>query len=140
MKLILEHLDTILIAAAVGQLAVAVLNLRLDRLLNWEAELNGLSELLKEVFHVHKWFISITLAIFGVITLRFAGDMAAGDYEMVRWFAGGVGLFWGIRTVIQWIYYSPSHWKGDRGRTVVHWVLTICYGGCAGTYLLAAFL
>ena len=99
-----KYLDEILIAAAIGQLMIAVINLRLDRILKWEDELDGLSKLLREVFHVHKWFITITLIIFGAITIRFASDITAGAYEMARWFAAGVGIFWGIRTLIQWFF------------------------------------
>jgi len=139
MKLILEHLDKILIAAAIGQLMIAVINLRLDKLLHWEKDLAALPKLLQEVFTVHKWFITITLIIFGVITIRFAGDIAGAKYEMTRWFAGGVGGFWAIRTLIQWCYYSWSHWTGKAKETVVHWILTFSYGGAATVYLLAAF-
>ena len=137
--LLLENLDKILIAAAIGQLAIAALNMRLDKLLDWDTELKGVSKLLREVFYVHKWFITITLLIFGVITIRFANDIGTGSYEMARWFAGGIGIFWAIRTVIQWLFYSSSHWKGNPGRTAVHWILTIAYGGCAFVYLVAAF-
>lgn len=135
----MNYLDKILIAAAVGQLIVAIINTRLDKIMKWDAELSTFSLLMREVFHVHKWFISITLFIFGVITLRFATDIGNAEYEMTRWFAGGVGVFWAIRTIIQWSYYSAAHWKGVPGRTAVHWILTICYGGCAATYLVAAF-
>jgi len=139
MQIIQEHLAKILIAAAIGQILIAIINLRLDRLLNWHDELNQISNLLREVFHVHKWFITITLSIFGIITIRFAGEIAHPVHEMPRWFAAGVGFFWGIRTLLQWTYYSKDHWKGNTNRTVIHWILTICYGGCAVTYLLAAF-
>ncbi len=132
-------LKYLLIGAASGQLALAALNLRLDKLLHWEAELDKMSQLLREVFFVHKWFISITLAIFGVITLRFAGEMSEGLIPMGRWLAVGIGAFWAIRTLIQWLYYSKSHWAGDTGRTLVHWILTICYGGSAAVYLIAGF-
>ncbi len=135
----LALLKLLLIGAAVGQLALAGLNLRLDKLLHWDTELNNMSQLLREVFFVHKWFISITLAIFGIITLRFAGEMSEGLIPMGRWFAAGIGFFWGIRTLIQWVYYSKSHWAGDAGKTAVHWILTICYGGCAAVYLIAGF-
>ena len=134
-----QLLKILLIGAAVGQLVLACLNLRLDKLLHWESELAGMSLLLREVFFVHKWFISIILAIFGVITLRFADDLSVGLNPMGHWFAVGIGLFWGIRTIIQWLYYSRSHWVGDKGKTIVHWILTICYGGAAATYLIAGF-
>lgn len=139
MNYLLTHLDKILIAAAIGQIMIAVLNMRMDKLLKWNHELKDVSLLLQEVFVVHKWFITITLLIFGVVTLRFASEIGSASFEMTRWFAAGIGIFWGIRTLIQWFYYSGSHWRGQAGRTAIHWVLTICYGGCAATYLTAAF-
>ena len=139
MNLLFDHLDKILIAAAVGQIAIAGLNMRLDKMLDWDKELSGVSKLLQEVFVVHKWFITITLLIFGIITIRFAEPIGSAAFEMTRWFAAGVGIFWAIRTGIQWFYYSSSHWKGDKGRTVIHSILSISYGGCAAVYLLAAF-
>ena len=139
MNLILDHLDKLLIAAAIGQLAIAAINMRLDRLLAWNRDLESLPRLLQEVFVVHKWFISITLVIFGVLTLRFAGDIGGGRYEMARWFAAGVGIFWAIRTLIQWVYYGWEHWRGKARETIVHGILTISYGGTAVVYLVAAF-
>ncbi len=130
---------TLLITAAIGQIAIAFLNLRLDRLLRWQADLAGLPLLLREVFTVHKWFITITLLIFGTLTLRFAPVLAAGDDPLATWLAGAIGTFWAIRTVIQWGYYDWSHWRGRPGRTAVHWILTLAYGGCAAVYLAAAF-
>ena len=139
MNFLIENLPFLLSAAAAGQLAIALLNLRIDRLLNWGPELDKLSPLLREVFYVHKWFITIILVIFGVVTLRFASEMGGTGPEIARWIAGGIGLFWAIRTGIQWFYYDWSHWRGKTGRTVIHWTLTICYGGCAAVYLAAAF-
>lgn len=138
MNLVIEYLDKILIAAAIGQLTIAVINMRLDRLLEWNKDLETLPKLLQEVFVVHKWFISITLVIFGLITIRFAGDIAEAKYEMTRWFAAGVGGFWAIRTFIQWFYYGWDHWKGKPRETLIHWVLTVSYGGAALVYLFAA--
>lgn len=139
MKLILDNLPIILFAAAIGQIAIACLNTRLDKMLNWDQELNNLSLLLREVFVIHKWFITITLLIFGAITIRFAQPMGTAEFEMARWLAAGIGIFWAIRTGVQLFFYSASHWKGNKGRTAIHWILTICYGGCAATYLVAAF-
>lgn len=139
MKLLTEQLHIILIAAAIGQLLIAGINMRLDRLLHWDRDLVTLPPLLQEVFTVHKWFISITLVIFGVLTIRFAADIARADYEMTRWLAAGIGLFWAIRTIIQWGFYGWDNWKGKPKETAIHWILTIAYGGAATAYLFAAF-
>ena len=77
--LLIANLNTILIAAAIGQILIAMLNMRLDKLLHWDSELKSVSQLLREVFYVHKWFITITLLIFGIITIRFANDIGTGS-------------------------------------------------------------
>jgi hypothetical protein len=132
-------LETVLQIVAVAQLGIAVLNLFLVRFLDWRGEVAKMPLLLREVFHVHMWFISITLLIFGVVTLQFASVLAGGTVEIGRWLAAGIGLFWTIRTVFQMTYYSSSHWRGQPGRTVAHVVLLLVYGGFAAAYLRAAW-
>jgi hypothetical protein len=132
-------LETILRSVALAQLAIAILNLFLVRLLDWRSDVAKMPLLLREVFRVHLWFISITLLIFAVVTWRFAPDIANGAVEMCRWFAGGIGLFWATRAVLQVTYYSRSHWRGDPGRTIAHIILLLLYGGFAATYLRAAW-
>ena len=124
---------------AAMQLAIAALNLFLIRLLKWQGELARMQLLVREVFRVHAWFISITLAIFGIITWRFVDEMAGGTNPVCQWFAAGIGSFWAVRTVLQVFYYSSSHWRGQLGRTLVHIALLFLYGGFAAAYLWAAF-
>jgi len=131
--------ETILQIVAFAQLAIAILNLFLVRLLDWRTEVAKMPLLLREVFHVHMWFISVTLLIFGAVTLRFAPDMASGAIEICRWLAAGIGLFWGLRAILQITYYSTSHWRGNYGRTIAHVVLLFVYGTFAAAYLRAAF-
>jgi hypothetical protein len=124
--------------AAVAQLAIAVLNVALPRLMRWTEDLARIPLLIREVFYVHAWFISVTLAIFGVMTLRFAGEIAAVTNPVCQWLAGAIGLFWGIRTVLQVAYYSGSHWRGRPLRTALHIALLATYGGLTLVYSLAA--
>jgi hypothetical protein len=125
--------------AAAAQLSVAMLNLFLVRIMKWEKAVARMPQLVREVFQVHAWFISITLVIFGVVTLRFAGELAAGTNDLGRWLAAGIGLFWLVRWVMQFFFYSSSHWKGKRAETIVHIVLILLYGFFAGAYLWVAF-
>ncbi|HEX4084857.1 MAG TPA: hypothetical protein VHY22_08105 [Chthoniobacteraceae bacterium] len=134
MKTLLE--DTLLLAAF-GQVCIAALNYSLIRIMGWREPLERLPLLVREVFQVHVWFISITLLIFAAFTVRFAGAMAA---EPCRWMACAVGVFWAIRTVLQVVYYSGSHWHGLPGRTAVHITLLAVYGGFAAVYLTAGIL
>jgi len=135
MKIHLPYLTHLLQAGAIGQFLVAGLNLRLPQLLRWESEIARLPVLLREVFQVHVWFISITLTIFATVTLRFAGELHSNPIG--RWLACGIGLFWAIRTVIQVVYYSSTHWRGKSRETAIHLVLLAAYGGLAVVYLAA---
>jgi hypothetical protein len=125
-------------AAAAGQAVVALVNLGLVPLLNWRQELQRMPTLLREVFQVHKVFISVTLACFAAWTWRFADAFAAGD-PMGRWICGGIGIFWLLRAVAQVACYSPAHWRGQAGRTAIHLLLLAVYSGWALLYLAAAW-
>ena len=139
MKLLSLDLTLGLQIAAALQLAIAILNLFLVRVLNWKEDLARQPLLLREVFQVHAWFISLTLLIFATITWRFADELALGSHEFCRWLAAGVGIFWGIRFVLQFAYYSASHWRGRAARTLIHLALLVTYGGFAAIYFTAAF-
>jgi hypothetical protein len=134
-----SSLSIFLRTAAALQLAVAILNLFLVPLFKWKADLMQAPLLLREVFQVHAWFISVTLAIFGLLSWRFAAEIASHASALGGWLAGGIGIFWAIRTILQITYYSSSHWRGQFGRTVIHILLLLLYGGMAAIYLWAAF-
>ncbi len=138
MKLLTDNLELFLRVAALAQLGVVFLNLFLIRIMNWRPDLNAMPLLLREVFQIHLYFISITLAIFGALTWRFARELAAAAQPLCVWLAIGIGVFWAIRSVMQWSHYSTVHWRGDRVRTVIHWMLFVGYGTFAAVYFSAA--
>lgn len=138
MKLIYDHLEILLRAAAITQLAVALLNLTLARIMKWKPDLARMPLLLREVFRIHVQFISITLAIFGVLTWRFAGEIAGAATPLATWLAMSIAVFWAIRSAMQWLHYSSVHWRGIPTRTAVHWALFLGYGALAAVYFIAA--
>ena len=138
MKLIPDNLELLLRLAALAQFGVAILNLFLVRIMKWERELVSAPLLIREVFQVHIYFISITLAIFGALTWRFADDIATAAHPVCVWLAIGIGAFWAVRSVMQWSHYSVVHWRGDRLRTFIHWALFLGYGALGAVYFMAA--
>jgi len=78
--------------AAFAQLGIAILNLFLVRILKWKEDLNQLPLLLREVFYVHSWFISLILTIFAVMTLQFGAEMVSGTNPACSWLAGCIGI------------------------------------------------
>lgn len=135
-----SNIEWLLRAAAAAQLGVAAVNLSTVRLLKWHEPLERMPPLMREVFWVHTWFVSVVLAIFAVMTWRFGSEMAGGANAACAWLAAAIGIVWGLRTAIQVAYYSPAHWRGNTGRTIIHIVLFVVYGGMSVTYLAAASL
>lgn len=125
-----------LYVAAVFQTLIACLSLRLVYMMKWKPHLEKVPLLIREVFHVHTWFISFTLFIFAALTFRFADEMAGGENIALRWLTVAIGLFWGTRAVLQVTYYSRCHWQGNTRRTVAHVTLLVIYGGMAVLYLI----
>lgn len=130
-------LETGLVLAAAGQCCIAILNFSLIRIMGWKEDLARVSLLVREVFQIHAWFISITLLIFAALTFRFGGEIAAGCEPVYRWMARSIGAFWAVRAVLQVTFYSRSHWRGIASRTAVHIILLAVYSGFAALYLFA---
>jgi len=138
-SLLLNHisLDLLLRTAAVAQFAVAILNLFLVRIMKWKPDLERAPLLIREVFRIHVVFISITLSIFGALTWRFAYEIANASSPLAIWLAVAIGLFWLVRSAMQWLHYSASHWHGNSLRTLIHWTLFVGYGAMAFIYFAA---
>jgi hypothetical protein len=135
----LISLETALRAVALAQFAVAILNLFLIRIMKWKPDLERAPLLIGEVFRIHVVFISITLSIFGTLTWRFAYEIARASSPLTIWLAVAIGLFWLVRSAMQWLHYSASHWHGSSLRTSIHWALFLGYGAMAVVYFAAAF-
>ncbi len=131
--------ETSLLIVAVVQILIAIVNLFLIRILKWGPDLARLPLLIYEVVQVHKWFISIILAIFAVMTWRFRAEMSAGTNAACVWLAGCIGCFWLFRTFLQVFYYSSTHWRGQTGRTLIHIACLLVYGGMSAVYLVTAW-
>ncbi|MGH8095384.1 MAG: hypothetical protein ACREIF_18275 [Chthoniobacterales bacterium] len=126
-------------AVAGAQLGIALLNFSLVRLMRWKPDLDQLPLLIREVFQVHLVFISVTVATFAVLTWRFAREIATAADPAPTWLAIAIGIFWSIRSIMQWTSYSSTHWRGDTIRTGLHWLLFLGYGAFAVVYLMAGF-
>lgn len=112
---------------AVGQIALVPLNVVLPRLLNWKPDLDRMSLLVREIFQIHAMFITLTVGIWGVLTWKFAERWVTAPDELSSWVCFALALFWGLRCVMQWTHYSASHWRGQPGRTLIHWLLFVGY-------------
>lgn len=106
---------------AVGVLlaGLAVLNMFVPRRFGWREELARLSLLNRQIFQVHAVFLIVTLALFSALLLTSA-DALLEHTRLARAILAGLTIFWGLRLLAQWFYYSPALWRGQPFNTAMH--------------------
>jgi hypothetical protein len=120
-------------AVGVFLAALAVMNLFVPRHLRWREELARLSLVNKQIFEVHAIFIVLVLAMFAVLLLS-SSEALLEPTRLSRLLLGGLTIFWGLRMLVQWFYYSPATWRGNPMRTALHYGFSVAW-----IYLTAVF-
>ena len=105
---------------------LVVVNLFVPGRLRWREELARVSLVNRQIFQVHTLFIVLILAMFGLLLLTSA-DALLEPTRLSRLILGGLTIFWGLRLLTQWFYYSPAIWRGDRFNTVMHGVFSVAW-------------
>lgn len=114
---------------------LAVLNVFVPVRFGWREELSRVSLLNRQIFQAHTIFLIVTLALFSALLLTCANALVEPT-RLARAILLGLTLFWGLRMLMQWFYYSPAVWRGQRFNTVMHVffsLLWIYFAGVFGT-------
>ncbi len=102
---------------------LAVLNLFVPRQFRWREEMARLSLLNRQIFQAHSVFLILVLGMFAALLLVFGRDLLEPT-RLARAVLGGLTIFWTLRMLMQWFYYSPEVWRGNRFHTVMHVVFS----------------
>lgn len=98
---------------------LVVLNLFVPGRFHWREELSRVSLLNRQIFEVHAIFLVLTLGLISALLLTSA-DALLERTRLARALLIGLTIFWGLRLVAQWFYYSPAVWRGNRFHTAMH--------------------
>jgi len=101
--------------------------------LRWRDELPRLSLVNRQIFEVHTIFIVLVLGLLSALLL-IAGDTLLEPTRLSRAVLVGLLVFWGLRMLMQWFYYSPAIWRGHRFNTLAH-----CAFSALWVYVTATF-
>jgi hypothetical protein len=103
-------------------LLVAV-NLAVPARLNWREEMPRLSLINRQVVQAHSIFLILTLALLSALLLT-SSETLLERSRLSRALLIGLTLFWGLRMLMQWFFYSRDTWQGNRFNTTVHYVFS----------------
>jgi hypothetical protein len=110
-------------AVGVVMAALVVVNLFVPARFHWAEELARLSLLNRQIFQAHSVFLVLTLALFSALLLTCA-EALVEPTRLARAVLTGLTIFWGLRLLMQFFFYSPRIWRGHRFNTVMHVVFS----------------
>ncbi len=127
-----------LILAGLAQLGMVGVGLQVPRVFGWHEDLPRLRPSNRRLFWVYGAFIVLANVGFGVLSIVYAGELAAG-----RGAAGGVdlflGLYWAARLVVQYAAFDTPDWPEEGRRPLAKHGLGLLVLAISLAYL-AAFL
>ena len=112
---------------------IAVINVFVPRYLRWREDMSGLSLVNRQIFQVHGFFIVLFVALCSALLLM-RGEALLEPSPLSQAVLFGLTIFWGLRMLAQWFYYSPAVWRGHRFHTAAH-----CVFSMAWVYMTATF-
>jgi len=112
---------------------LALIHIIFPKYFNWKKELASLNLINRQMMTVHTFFIALTVFLMGLLCVTSADEII--KTPLGNKIALGLGVFWGLRLVIQFFGYSSKLWKGKKFETTVHIVFS-----CLWLYLTITFL
>ena len=102
---------------------LVVVNVCVPKRFHWREEMARLSLLNRQIFQAHAVFLVLTLALISTLLLT-CGDALPEPTRLSRAILIGLTIFWTLRMVMQWGFYSPAIWRGHRVNTAMHYLFS----------------
>ncbi|MBS1619585.1 MAG: hypothetical protein JST76_13765 [Bacteroidetes bacterium] len=118
--------------------ALALLHVGFPRRFEWESELKPLSLLNRQMMYVHTFFVALVVLLMGLLCITSATEL--NDTTLGHRVTLAMGIFWGLRLVIQFFGYSSELWRGKRFETIVHIVFSLLWAYLTGIFLYSYWL
>lgn len=106
--------------------ALVVVNLFVPARFGWRADMAKLSLLNRQIFQAHSVFLVLILALSSALLLTSA-DALVEPSRLSRAILIGLTIFWGLRMMMQWCFYSPRIWRGNGFFTTMHVVFSLAW-------------
>lgn len=119
--------------AGLSMLVLAFAHIPMTRYFRWREDAARMTPLNCQVFHVHCFFVCLTVALMGALALVWPAELLAPS-PLARLVSGGIALFWLARLVVQFFIYDRAHWQGKRLETLAHILFSLLW-----LYYIAVF-
>jgi hypothetical protein len=116
---------------------ISLLHLFFPKYFEWKKECSSMSQINRQMFYIHSYFIALVLFLMGVLCLTSAFDLL--NTNLGKRISLGFALFWITRLVVQFVGYSSKLWKGKRFETGIHIIFSLFWIYFSTVFLLIYF-
>jgi hypothetical protein len=113
---------------------ILVASALVPKVLDWKASLEKLDGLSRQLIWVHGAFIVLVIVGFGLLSVLYADELAAGT-PLARAVCAFIAVFWGTRLLVQLFVFDAKAYlttaflkAGYRGLTVVFLYHAVVFG------------
>lgn len=117
---------------------LSIVHIGFPRYFDWKNDLKNLSLINRQMMQVHTFFIAFVVLLIGILCISSSDDLV--NTEFGRRISLGIGLFWGVRLLIQFFGYSFKLWKNKPFETVMHIVFSILWFYMTVVFVVIYFL
>jgi hypothetical protein len=114
-------------------IVLAVIHVAFPKYFNWKKDLQPLSLINNQMMYVHTFFVAFTVLLMGLFCIYCTHDIV--NTTLGRQLSFGLFIFWILRLMFQFFFYSPKLWQGKSFETIVHVMFSILW-----TYFSFVFL
>jgi hypothetical protein len=112
--------------AGLGLILLTFVHLPIGRYLHWREDARNLSPENEQIFHVHTFFICLSVLMMGLSCLL-APMIFVEKSQAGLWVSASLAVFWGMRFYFQFFVYRRELWRGKRLETIVHWSFALIW-------------
>ncbi|MGJ1196552.1 hypothetical protein ACR777_08310 [Sphingobacterium spiritivorum] len=99
-------------------IVLAGIHIIFPKYFNWKQELKSLNLINRQMMSIHTLFIGISVFLMGLLCYT-------SSYELIHTPLGkriclGLGIFWFVRLIVQFLGYSTELWRGKKFETAIH--------------------
>jgi hypothetical protein len=120
--------------AAVGHFCVLIASFQVPSRLRWKEDLAKLMPFNRKLLWVHGGFAVYTILAFGVMSVVLHDEMIRGERGALV-LATFIGVYWLMRIVVDFTYYSHEDWPKGRVFAAGHALLTALFAFLSITYV-----
>ena len=133
------NLELLIFIGGILHFGILLASAKVPQVLDWKASLEKLDPLSRQLVWVHGVFIVLVIVGFGLLSLFFAGELAAGS-PLARAVCFFIAFFWAARLFVQFIVFDAKPYLVTTFLKVGYHGLTVVFMYHAIVYGLAAFL